>query len=120
MQPEIPEFWIDLNLPPQMAMWLREDFDVDAKSFRELNFDSVPDLEIYKIAAARTNTFIITTKDIDFINFQESIGAPPKILYINVGNISNSELKSLILNKFAEILQLFSKSHNTLIEISNL
>ena len=120
MQPDTSEFWIDLNLPPHMAMWLREDFDVDAKSFKELNFDNVSDLEVYKIAAARTNTIIITTKDIDFINFQEFIGAPPKILYINVGNISNKELKSLILNKFADILQLFLKSHNALIEISNM
>ena len=103
-----------------MAIWLKEDFEVVAKSFKELNFDNVADVEVYKIAAERINTIIITTKDIDFINFQESIGAPPKILYINVGNISNKELKKLILNKFAEILQLFTKSNNTLIEISNL
>jgi predicted nuclease of predicted toxin-antitoxin system len=41
------EFWIDLNLPPQMAIWLEEEFMVKAKSFKELLFTNEPDVEIY-------------------------------------------------------------------------
>jgi len=39
MQPGALEFWIDLNLPPKMALWLTEGFNVVAKSFKELGFE---------------------------------------------------------------------------------
>jgi predicted nuclease of predicted toxin-antitoxin system len=120
MHPDKLEFWIDLNLPPKMAEWLTNDFDVFAKSFKELNFENTSDIEVYKIAAKTPGTIIITTKDIDFVNFQNSIGTPPKILYLNIGNISNENLKLLIQNKFAEVIQLFLKTNKSLIEISTL
>ncbi len=118
MQHDELEFWIDLNLPPQMAIWLKEGFNVNAKSFKELNFTLTPDVAVYKIAASKTNTIIITTKDIDFVNYQNTVGAPPRILYLNIGNISNKILKILIQNKFSEILNLFLTTNEPLIEIS--
>lgn len=93
MQLDEIEFWIDLNLPPQMAIWLKDEFGVKAKSFKELLFELVPDVEVYKIAAKSNNKIIITTKDIDFSNYQVVAGAPPRILYLNIGNISNNKLK---------------------------
>ena len=120
MPPEALEFWIDFNLPPNMAVWLRDEFNVLAKSFKELNFDTTPDVEVYKIAALQSNIIVITTKDIDFIGYQKIIGAPPKILYISVENISNQNLKKIVFNNFAEILKLFLQSDASLIEISTL
>ena len=113
------EFWIDLNLPPQVAIQLKEGFKVHAKSFKELLFSDVPDVEVYKIAAKENNKIIITTKDVDFSNYQNIVGAPPRILYLNIGNISNKNLKLLIENKFSEILELFLTTNEPLIEISN-
>ena len=40
MQQNSLEFWIDVNLPPAMAIWIRDDFGMAAKSFKELNFDT--------------------------------------------------------------------------------
>ena len=120
MQPDALEFWIDYNLPPKMAIWLTADFNVAAKSFMELNFDNTPDFEVYKIAATKLNTIIITTKDVDFIDYQNKVGAPPKILFLNVGNISNDHLKTLIQNNFAEVLQIFLRTDQSYIEISTL
>lgn len=68
MQQNNLEFWIDLNLPPVMAKWLQEDFQVSAKSFKELNFETEEDIIIFRKAANRINTIVITTKDIDFVN----------------------------------------------------
>jgi predicted nuclease of predicted toxin-antitoxin system len=118
MQPDNIIFWIDLNLPPQMASWLWEDFKVTAKSFKELGFEIKGDAEIFRLAAKELNTIIITTKDIDFVSLQNDIGAPPKILYLNIGNISNKQLKQLITNNFAEVLRLFIETNNSLVEIS--
>ena len=78
------EFWIDNNLPPKMAIWLKEDFKVSAKSFQELGFQTTDDIKIFKIAANKINTIIITTKDIDFVNISNKISDLPKILYLNL------------------------------------
>lgn len=118
MLPDKHEFWIDLNLPPKMAQWLIEGFNVDAKSFKELHFEITPDVEVYKIAAKHRNIIVITTKDVDFKNLQSAIGSPPKILYLNTGNITNQKLKKLILDKFEEVLMLFSEPENIFVEIS--
>ena len=118
MQPENIEFWIDMNLPPKMAAWLKEGFQVSAKSFAELGYSEAEDAVVYLAAAKSGNTIIITTKDIDFINLQNDIGHPPKILYLNVGNISNKQLKEIINRHFKEALQLFIETNNILVEIS--
>ena len=120
MQPDEIEFWIDLNLPPQMAIWLQDEFGVSAKSFKELQFEIVPDVDVYRIAAQKDNKIIITTKDIDFSNYQKVAGAPPRILYLNIKNISNKNLKALLHERFPEILNLFLTTTDPLIEISTL
>lgn len=118
MKPEQLEFWIDLNLPPSMATWLHDAFAVNAKSFFELGFLLKSDIEVFKIAQSRLNTIIITTKDIDFLQFQEQSTNPPKILYINTGNVSNKQLKEIILKSFPEVISIFTKTNQTLIEIT--
>ena len=118
MQPENIECWIDLNRPPKMADWIEADFNVSAKSFTELGFGETEDAVVYKTAAKNKNTTIITTKDIDFINLQNDIGPPPKILYLNVGNISNKQLQEIVNKHFKEALHLFTEANNFLVEIS--
>lgn len=112
------EFWIDNNLPPKMAVWLREDFNVLAKSFQELGFQSTEDIEIFRAAASRINTIIITTKDVDFVNLSNDIGSPPKILFLNIGNLSNKKLKEIIYKSFKEVIRMFLETDNSLIEIT--
>ena len=38
MQPDSLEFWIDINLPDALAVWIKEDYNLKAKTFKELNF----------------------------------------------------------------------------------
>lgn len=54
------EFWIDRNLPPAMAVWVRKDFG----------------------AVKRFNTIVISTKDVDFKNLSEEIIPGLRILYL--------------------------------------
>ncbi len=76
-----------------MAIWLTEDFKVSARSFQELGFQTTEDIKIFRIAANKINTIIITTKDLDFVNLSNKISNLPKILYLNIGNISNKNIK---------------------------
>jgi predicted nuclease of predicted toxin-antitoxin system len=118
MQPDNLEFWIDLNLPSVMARWIREDFKVSAKSLVELKYDKYSDYQIFQLAAARANTIVITTKDNDFAELTETLGAPPKILYLNVGNLSKNQLKLVIQKSFQQALDQFLHTDNTIIEIT--
>ncbi len=113
------EFWIDNNLPPQMAKWLKDDFNVSAKSFYDLNLQATDDKVIFEIAANKLNTIIITTKDIDFVKLSKVRISLPKILYLNVGNISNRKLKQLIYKSFKQVLVMFLETDEFLIEINN-
>ncbi len=34
MQPDSLEFWIDVNLPDTLAVWIKEDYGLEAKLLR--------------------------------------------------------------------------------------
>ncbi len=118
MQPEELEFWIDLNLPPVMALWIQEISVCRAKSFKALGFDAETDVAVFKLAKENPATVIITTKDIDFLYIQKSIGPPPNILYINIGNTSNAELKKIITAQFGKIITYFTRTNSHFLEIT--
>ena len=118
MQKNNLEFWIDVNLPPVMAEWIKKDFGVSAKSFKELNFDAEKDIVIFTTASKKINTVVITTKDIDFKDLAETMKVHPKILYLNVGNVSNKILKEIIYKSFKEVIRIFSETEESLIEIT--
>lgn len=117
-QPENLEFWIDVNLPPKMANWLIDDFKVAAKSFWELEFNISADIDVFKIAREKKNIVVNTTKDIDFVKLLSDKGSPPKILFLNVGNISKKELRIIINKSFAGALEIFVNTTKQLVEIT--
>ena len=40
------KIWINAQLPPAIAIWISENFNVEAVAIRELNLREVTDLEI--------------------------------------------------------------------------
>lgn len=118
MPSETLEFWIDVNLPPILGKWIHDNFGVNAISFKELGLTDAADIEVFKLARKKINTVIITTKDYDFVCYSEETGAPPKILYLNTGNISNKELKEIILRSFKNVIRIFTATNQTIIEIT--
>lgn len=118
MQPDRFEFWIDMNLPPKLAVWLNEWFSVIAKSFSQLGFHSSNDIDIFKKASLQVNIIIITTKDIDFSELQKILGSPPKIMYLNIGNVTNEQLKQIIRQHFLEAFELLRQPEINLVELT--
>jgi predicted nuclease of predicted toxin-antitoxin system len=110
------EYWIDANLPPQLAQWLREKFSVNAFSLKDLKMLHSPDKEVYHLASQKNS--IILTKDEDFAELLRQKGPPPKIIWITAGNISNLELKKIIMNFFEKAINSL-EAGNHLVEITN-
>ncbi len=60
-----------------------------------LGLDRADDTEIWAIA--RKEEFAIVTKDADFVELSLMQGFPPKVIWLNLGNISNTEVATRLL-----------------------
>jgi predicted nuclease of predicted toxin-antitoxin system len=58
--------WIDAQLPPTLACWITNNFEVEAVALRDLGLRDARDIEIFE--AARVANAVIMTKDSDFID----------------------------------------------------
>ena len=45
---------------------------------------------------ARANQFTLLTKDKDFVNFSLTLGSPPKVVLLQTGNCSTSQIERII------------------------
>ena len=83
---------------------LLEDYFPDAKQVRELNLENARDVEIFDYA--KKNGYSIVTFDADFCDLNALRGAPPKIIWLRVGNTTTKILKELLIKK-AELINEF-------------
>lgn len=60
------KIWIDAQLPPSLADWLSETFEVEAAALRELGLRDAQDIVIFE--AARLSEAVIMTQDSDFVD----------------------------------------------------
>jgi predicted nuclease of predicted toxin-antitoxin system len=86
----------DQNLPPQLVKSL-EDLYPESKHVRELGLQAATDEEIWERAAA--GGFAIVTKDDDFRQRSFLFGAPPKVIWVRLGNCTTTELQTVLREK---------------------
>ena len=106
--------WIDAQLSPFLALWIKETFGIEAKAVRELGLQRASDREIY--ARAREENVVMMTKDSDFLILLDELGHPPLVLWITCGNTSNRFLKKILQETLPEAMN-FLKQGETLVEI---
>ena len=75
--------WIDAQLPPTLANWLTDSFELQAVALRDLELRDAQDIEIFEVA--RTENAVLMTKDSDFIDLICRLGSPPQILWLTCG-----------------------------------
>jgi predicted nuclease of predicted toxin-antitoxin system len=110
-------FWINAQLPRSFATWLSETFSVNAASLDDLGLRDAQDIEIFY--AARDANAVIITKDRDFIDLVTRLGAPPQILWLTCGNITNRDLHRIFSQAFPEALKLL-QAGDRIVEISGM
>jgi predicted nuclease of predicted toxin-antitoxin system len=98
------KIWIDAQLPPTLAIWLQETFQIEAFSLRDLGLRDARDVEIFEAAQAEDDEIVIMTKDSDFVDLVCRLGIPPQILWLTCGNVTNRNLKRLLLETFLPAL----------------
>jgi predicted nuclease of predicted toxin-antitoxin system len=108
--------WVDAQLPPALATWLRETFGIDAVAVRDVGLREAADEEIFQ--AARAANAVVVTKDADFIALVERLGPPPQIVWVTCGNTSNARLREVSSRAWPDAQALLEKGE-PLVEISD-
>ena len=86
--------WIDNQLPPALAVWMRAAFSIECIPVRDLDLQRMSDPAIF--AAARAANVAVMTKDADFVDLLEQHGPPPQVVLVTCGNTSNARLRRLV------------------------
>ena len=87
------KFWVDAQLPPQLAAWLAAEFRVEANSLCDLGLRDAADLEIFQ--QARRQGVVLISKDSDFVDLISRFGSPPQLLWVTCGNVTNRRLQAV-------------------------
>lgn len=106
--------WIDAQLSPATASWISANFAVKAVAVRDLGLRNAEDIDIF--LAAKEADAIVITKDRDFVDLLDRLGAPPKIIWLTCGNTSNARLKEILTANLSTAIEILEKG-NDLIEI---
>lgn len=96
-------FWVDAQLPPGVAVWLTQACGVQAFALRDLGLRDAEDAEVFRLARAAANVVLIS-KDSDFVELITRHGAPPKLLWVTCGNVTNERLRELFSATFPTAL----------------
>ena len=99
--------WLDAQLPPQLAEWIKMEIAVEAVAIRDLGLRDASDKMIF--TAARHANAILMSKDSNFIEMVMRLGSPPKLLSLNCGNMSNAALQALLQSKLRDAITLLER-----------
>lgn len=108
------EIWLDAQLPPALALWLRESYGVRALSMRELGLRDADDVQIFNEAKKRG--CVLISKDSDFVDLVQRLGPPPQLIWVTCGNVTNANLKEIFSAVFKQALDLLAGGE-TIVEI---
>ena len=108
--------WLDNQLPPALAVWMRTTLSVDCVPVRDLNLHRASDPEIFR--AARDAHVVVMTKDADFVGLVDQHGSPPQVILVTCGNTSNARLRLLVARAWPTILSMLERGE-ALVELGD-
>ena len=86
-------FWLDAQLPPDLASWLARVFQVEARSLQDLGLRDAEDQVVFE--QARAAAAVLISKDSDFVELVSRHGPPPHLLWVTCGNVTNARLREV-------------------------
>ena len=109
------KFLIDAQLPPALAVWLRE-AGHDAAHVEDVGLREAEDGPIWEHALQ--TAAVIVTKDEDFVAraARPSTTKPPVVVWLRVGNTTNSVLRTWFEPRLPGIVELVGQGHR-LVEV---
>ena len=105
---------LDQNLSPRLCDRLR-DVWTDVVHVRAVGLAAVDDSAVW--AYARQHGFTIVSKDGDFSGRSSLFGAPPKVIWLALGNCSTSEIERRLRGLRQEVEMFVTEPDTTLLVI---
>jgi predicted nuclease of predicted toxin-antitoxin system len=102
------KFLFDENLSPRLVSEIAS-YWPDSAHVETLNMRGASDESIWRYA--QTHGFTIVSKDDDFRSLALVLGAPPKVVWLQIGNSTTAQVAQL-LRTYALELQAFSLDPN--------
>jgi predicted nuclease of predicted toxin-antitoxin system len=105
---------LDQNLSHRLVQRLQDLFPGSAQ-VRPLGLSRHSDAELWWYA--RTHGYVLVTKDEDFAEMAVMRGAPPKVVWLRVGNCSTSETEHLLVETAESIRKLVDDDERIVLEL---
>ena len=102
------KFLVDAQLPPALAVWLRE-LGHEAQHDQEIGLRDAEDSPIWQ--HAMQESAIVLTKDEDFAVRVRQGGSAPVIVWLRIGNGSNRALREWFLPLLPSVVQKIQAGH---------
>ncbi|HYR57423.1 MAG TPA: DUF5615 family PIN-like protein [Chthoniobacteraceae bacterium] len=102
----------DEDLSPKLPRLLAAQFPASAH-VRECRLKGRPDEEIWEYA--RQHGFVLVSKDSDFCERSLLFGAPPKLVWLQVGNCTREFLVNLLVTHESDIRALAGAASETVL-----
>lgn len=93
--------WIDAQLPPMLAAFMRAELGLNAIALKELGLRDATDRDIFD--AARQAGAVLMSKDSDFVDLVQRRGVPPQLIWVTCGNVTNARLQVLLRSRWTSI-----------------
>lgn len=107
-------FLLDENLSPRLASALKDVYP-GSVHVRDVQLKGTSDEQIWLFAA--NNNYTIVTKDDDFRGMSLLRGAPPKVIWLVVGNTSTAEILRILLAHTTAIEAFVSEPDTSLLTL---
>lgn len=107
--------WLDAQISPQIAMWMKATFAIDVQPVRDLQLLFAEDNAIFM--AARAANAVVITKDVDFTHLLDRLGPRPQVIWLTCGNTSNTRLREILSGALPDAQRLISDGE-ALVEIT--
>lgn len=108
------KFLFDANVSPALVGAL-EDLYPESRHVMDAGLERALDLEVWRYA--RDRGFVLVTRDSDFNHLALLHGAPPKVVWLRLGNCSTSEVGETLREREREIRRFVERSGDALLAI---
>ncbi|WP_428356089.1 DUF5615 family PIN-like protein [Methyloprofundus sp.] len=105
---------LDENLSRRVVPFIQQDY-LDSTQISLLNMEHSTDKEIWDYA--KTQGYVIVTKDADFFDMSLLYGQPPKIIWLKIGNQTKVGMIKALLDNKTEIEQVLISTDKACVEI---
>lgn len=104
----------DQNISPRILKILPKQFS-NCQQVRFVGLEDSSDFEIFQFAGK--NDFAVVTFDSDFVDLNAMHGTPPKIVYLNTGNLTTKNITELLMDNILRINHYLDSDSDEILEL---